>query len=154
MKGWRSTLAGLIALAGLLSACSPGPSPAPSPQPSASLSRSADHSGEVGSCAGEVTLIASTGQTETITRGRSPQFAVRVGDTLRIEATGRCGDRVRLAPGSGLDPMSSGQRSTTAVKAGTSRLGVYHAMCDELPDPEGCMGGIADDGAARIVIGF
>lgn len=154
MKDWKPALAGLVITAGLLSACTAAPaqSPPPPPPPSASSSSTADRGGQVGSCAGQVTLIASTGQTETITRERSPEFAVRIGGTLRIDATGRCGDRVRLAPGSGLDPLSSGQHSTTAVKVGNRRLTLYHAMCDEHPEIRGCRGGVTDDGMAKIVV--
>lgn len=151
MKDWKPALAGLVIAAGLLSGCSAATDPSPSQKPSAS-SRDADRSRQAESCAGDVKLVASTGQTETITRERSPEFAVHIGDTLRVEAMGRCGDKVRLAPGSGLDPMSSGQQFTTAIKAGTTRLDLYHAMCDEHPELEECYGGVTTDGTAKIVI--
>lgn len=151
MRDWRPALAGLVMTAGLLSACGALPAGSPSPQSPASASE-ADSSRPEGSCAGAVRLIASTGQTETISRERLPVFAVRVGDTLRVEATGRCGGTVRLAPGSGLDPISSGQQLTTAVEVGGTRVDLYHAMCDEHPEIEGCRGGATDDGAARIIV--
>lgn len=57
-----------------------------------------------------------------------------------------------MAPGSGLDPMSSGQRSTTAIKVGSTRLNLYHAICDEYPELKECRGGVADDGMAQVVV--
>lgn len=151
MQGWRPALAGLVTTAGMLSACSAAPALPPSPSPPPS-SPNTDPDRSNASCAGELRLIASTGQTETITRERTPKFAVRVGDTLRVEAAGPCGDEVRLAPGSGLDPMSSGQQSTTAITVGSTRLDLYHPMCAELPERDGCRGGVADDGTASIVV--
>lgn len=151
--GRLRALAGLFIAAGLLlAACSADSVEAPSPQPSTTGSRDAGQPMQPKSCAGNVSVVASTGQVETITRGRSPEFTVRVGDTLRVEATGRCGERVRLEPGPGLDPASGGSRATTALKAGTTRLWLHHAMCDELPNVTGCRGGIAPDGEATIVV--
>lgn len=104
-------------------------------------------------CAGTVRLVTTAGDSVPLTPEGSETLRIRVGETVHLESDGQCGDALTAAPWSARNLRAVDHRSATAVRAGSSRIEVMHAMCAGLsPQSQPCAGGVADDGRATVVV--
>ncbi len=108
------------------------------------------------SCAGTVTLVSSAGNSVVIGAHPPPRMTLRVGDVLTIDADGPCAPTVGATPQSeGVLRNDSSDGLPTrfiAVGTGTVIVVVTHPMCAALPPNPECRGGVADDGAAEVIV--
>lgn len=139
----------------VVSASLPSSSPA-APASTTTTQPARDQPAYQPSCAGTVTLVSTTGDRIVIGSQPPPQMTLRVGDVLTIVADGVCASSVGATPQSdGIlrsDSADGHPKRFIAVGTGTVVVVVYHAMCAAMqPDPQ-CRGGVADDGAAEVIV--
>lgn len=145
VAGWPSPTAQLAVPAG-----PPSSGPA-TPGANGQATASPEGSGP-GSCAGTVRLVASNGTEVTLTQTSTPTLEVEIGDMVRLTSDGPCSAALILSVRSDAKLSPRGDQVVEAVKTGSTRVDVAHPGCALVPPQRGCIGGIAPDGQAMVVI--
>lgn len=114
------------------------------------------------SCVGRISLVSSSGQNAVIAGANVPQINLEVGDTLKVVASGPCGSAVSVSPIvespvlQALGPSRQtdiARQTLVAAQAGTVTVRLTHAMCAQFSPPQPrCIGGLAFDGSAVVVV--
>lgn len=150
-----ATTAAVVLTFFVVSASLPSSSPT-APASTTTVQPAPDQPGYQPSCAGTVTLVSSTGDRIVIGSQPPPQITLRVGDVLSIVADGVCASSVGATPQSDgvlrSDTADGHPKRFIAVGTGSVVVVVYHPMCAALPPDPQCGGGVADDGAAEVIV--
>lgn len=126
--------------------------PATSPSPTPTTSTTTSFQPRDGSCVGTVRLVGRTGEVVQLAPDSTSTVRLRVDDVLRLEADGGCGSAVLLSSQNESVLRTVDRHTVKAVRAGGTRLSAGHAMCADMPQQPGCLGGVAPDGEVNVVV--
>ena len=100
-------------------------------------------------------VVDVAGREVPVSRTSTEHVEVRVGDVVRVRATGSCASTVSATPQNGrLEHTTNRIPSFRAVRSGSVRLLVAMPMCARPRGHEmtGCLGGIAELGSVAVTV--